>query len=143
VLQLFPATPKLAPIYNPVDHMVPMGFPLLLVVPALAFDLLVKRMRERNDWLLAGAMAVAFVATFFVTQWFFSEFLLSAAADNAVFMGGRTWSYGDRLGAWTHEFWDPEQQPLTLLTGALFLALAFVSARLGLSRGRWMREVVR
>ena len=33
-LQLFPATPKLAPIYNPVTHMVPPFFPLLLVIPA-------------------------------------------------------------------------------------------------------------
>src|SRR5207253_11298362 len=43
VLQLFPATPKLAPIYNAVDHMVPIGFPLLLVVPAFALDLLARR----------------------------------------------------------------------------------------------------
>src|SRR3989441_4388455 len=33
VLQLFPATPKLAPVFNPVTHMVAPPFPLLLVVP--------------------------------------------------------------------------------------------------------------
>ena len=33
-LQLFPATARLAPIYNPVTHMVPPPFPLLLIVPA-------------------------------------------------------------------------------------------------------------
>jgi hypothetical protein len=143
VLQLFPATPKLAPIYHPVDHMVPIGFPLLLVVPAFALDLLARRLRGRNDWLLAAAMAAAFVATFFVTQWYFSQFLLSAAADNPIFMGNRTWSYWDRLGSWTHEYWDVAEQPVTLVTIAISFALAFVSARLGLSRGRWMREVVR
>jgi hypothetical protein len=143
VLQLFPATPKLAPIYNAVDHMVPLGFPLLLVVPAFALDLVARRMRGRNDWVLAAAMTVAFVVTFFVTQWFFAGFLLSTAADNPVFMGGRTWSYGDRLGAWTHQFWDVDAQPITFVSVALCLALAFVSTRLGLSRGRWMREVVR
>ncbi len=34
ILPLFAASPRLAPIYNPVTHMVPPGFPLLLVFPA-------------------------------------------------------------------------------------------------------------
>ena len=38
VLPLFPAHPKLAPIYHPVDHMVPPAFPLLLIFPAAAID---------------------------------------------------------------------------------------------------------
>jgi hypothetical protein len=40
VLLLFPAQPKLAPIYHPVDHMVPPSFPLLLIVPAAAIDVI-------------------------------------------------------------------------------------------------------
>jgi len=143
VLQLFPATPKLAPIYNPVDHMVPLGFPLLLVVPALAIDLTARRMRGRNDWMLSVALGAVFVATFFVAQWFFSEFLLSAAADNPVFMGGRMWSYGDKLGPWVHEFWNANDEPVTGITFLICFGLAFISARLGLARGKWMREVVR
>ncbi|MCI0539502.1 MAG: hypothetical protein L0Z50_30190 [Verrucomicrobiales bacterium] len=42
LLPLFPAQPKLAPIYNPVDHMVPPPFPMLMAVPALAIDLLLR-----------------------------------------------------------------------------------------------------
>src|SRR5258708_15539783 len=38
VLPLFPAHPKLAPIYHPLDHMLPPAFPLLLLVPAAAID---------------------------------------------------------------------------------------------------------
>src|SRR5438445_4367177 len=38
VLPLFPATPKLAPIYHPLDHMLPPAFPLLLILPAAAID---------------------------------------------------------------------------------------------------------
>ncbi len=38
VLPLFPAHPKLAPIYHPVDHMMPPAFPLLLIFPAAAID---------------------------------------------------------------------------------------------------------
>ena len=41
VLPLFPAQPMLAPIYNPVTHMVPPPFPVWLVVPAAVIDLLV------------------------------------------------------------------------------------------------------
>src|ERR1051325_9587376 len=40
VLPLFPAHPKLAPVYHPVDHMVPPAFPLLLIVPAAAIDVI-------------------------------------------------------------------------------------------------------
>jgi len=38
LLPLFPAHPKLAPIYRPLDHMLPPAFPLLLIVPAAAID---------------------------------------------------------------------------------------------------------
>jgi hypothetical protein len=46
MLGLFPATPKLAPIFNPVTHMVALPFPLLLVFPAMAIDLLLRRAGE-------------------------------------------------------------------------------------------------
>ena len=40
ILPLFPAQPKLGPVYNPVTHMIPAKFPILILVPALALDLL-------------------------------------------------------------------------------------------------------
>ena len=40
ILPLFPAQPKLGPVFNPLTHLVPAKFPVLLVVPALALDLL-------------------------------------------------------------------------------------------------------
>src|SRR5439155_12452311 len=40
VLPLFPAHPKLAPIYHPVDQMVPRAFPLLLIVAGGALDVI-------------------------------------------------------------------------------------------------------
>ena len=36
IFPLFPATPKLGPVYQKITHMVPMEFPLLIIVPALA-----------------------------------------------------------------------------------------------------------
>src|SRR5216110_625074 len=73
ILQLAPATPKLAPVFNPVTHMVPPPFPLLLVVPAVAIDLLMQRVGPGRDWRLAALVGLAFLAAFFVTQWFFTE----------------------------------------------------------------------
>ena len=34
ILPLFPAQPKLGPVYNPVTHMIPAKFPILILVPA-------------------------------------------------------------------------------------------------------------
>src|SRR2546425_596798 len=80
VLPLFPAHPKLAPVYHPVDHMVPPAFPLLLIVPAVAIDVIswlftrspktqqlpptdapVPRQRWWRDWLLAAVFAAGFL----------------------------------------------------------------------------------
>src|ERR1051325_9312561 len=46
ILMLFPAQPKLAPIFNPVTHMVPLPFPLLLIFPALAIDFILRNAGE-------------------------------------------------------------------------------------------------
>ena len=140
-LPLFPAQAMLAPIYNPVTSMVPPPFPILLVVPALAVDLLERRLRA-NDWLRAGAVAVAYVALLFVTQWTFSTFLISPASENALF-GVQRWNYNSRLGPWIHEFWEPGQNPVTPAGFGIAVALAFVSARLGFAWGNWLARVRR
>ena len=43
LLPLAPAEPKLGPVYQQVTHLVPPDFPLLLIVPAIVFDLLRRR----------------------------------------------------------------------------------------------------
>jgi hypothetical protein len=150
ILPLFPAQPKLAPIYNPVDHMVPPTFPLLLIVPAIAIDLLVHWLSSKPDWLrdslLAILLGIAFLTLFFATQWFFSKFLLSPAADNWFFSGSRFWPYTSTPGNWQHEFWEnrpSRSDPVTLPTLVIALALGIVSARIGLAFGTWMSRVRR
>ena len=56
LLMLFPATPKLGPIYQHVTHYVPLDFPLLLVVPALAIDLTWRRVKDRSAWVASAAL---------------------------------------------------------------------------------------
>ncbi len=53
---LFPAEPKLGPVYQPITHFVPLEFPLLLLVPAFAIDL-VRRPAARLAALAARAAA--------------------------------------------------------------------------------------
>jgi uncharacterized membrane protein len=148
ILPLFPATPKLAPIYNPVTHMVPPAFPLLLVFPALAVDavmLLEKRLRPRwwRDWTLAVAIGLAFSAVFFAVQWNFSKVLVSAAADNWLLIGERHFGYGAGVGEWRHRFWGLDNDALRWGSVGIALLASFLSARLGLWLGKGLKAVQR
>jgi hypothetical protein len=141
-LELFPATPKLAPIYNPVTRMVPPPFPLLLVVPAVAFDLLRRRFAGR-DWLLAVVAGITFVAVMLAAHWWWGEFLLSPHARNFVF-GADQWDYNARLGDWRYRFWIAERGVRPLLRGLTIAAVtAVISSRLGLWIGSGMARVQR
>jgi hypothetical protein len=141
LLQLFPAQPRLAPIFNPIERMVPPPFPVLLVVPALAIDLLLRRVRD-HDWWLAPAIGVAFVATLLVAQWLFADFLLSPGARNWLFASDR-WDYNVNVGPWRHQYWDPEE-PARFVRGlGRAVLIASISARIGLWWGRGMARVQR
>lgn len=149
ILQLFPAQPKLAPIYIAVTHMVPHEFPLLLVVPAFAIDLILLRAGRRHDWLTAGALGVAFVASLLGVQWFFGEFLLSPAARNFFFAADQ-WPYFVEPGPWQYRFWGVPRTAageldLVALWRGLGVAavIGVASARIGLWWGNGMSRVMR
>jgi len=84
ILPLFPAEPKLGPVYQNVTHFVPPEFPLLLIAPALALDLFWQRTAWRG-WRLALASSGLFLAVFALVQWPLADFLMSAAARNRIF----------------------------------------------------------
>ncbi len=142
ILPLFPAHPLLAPIYNPVHHMWPTEFPLLLILPALAIDLLVQRTGAGSDGRLALFAGLAFLAVFFVAQWLFAGFMLTPYARNGFFAADQ-WTYYSRIGPWRHTFWDTDIDPVTPLKLVVALVFATVSARLGLLWGSWMGRVQR
>ena len=63
ILPLFPAQPaKLGPVFYPVTHLVPAKFPILILVPALALDLLWQRIRGWKPWRIALVSGVVFIA---------------------------------------------------------------------------------
>jgi hypothetical protein len=151
VLPLFPGQPRLGPIRNPVTHFVPLPFPLLLVVPALGIDLVRRWVGQGRgwlrDWLLVLLGGIAFFGLFLVTQWFFSAFLISHAAENWFFATDRHWGYREGLGDWHWQFWsetNPQwNPPLTLKAAVIALLLAIGAARVGLWLGNWMARVRR
>jgi hypothetical protein len=141
VLQLFPATPRLAPIYNPVVTMVPPPFPILLVFPGIALDLLLRHLGRLNDWLLAVAAGVLFVGVMIAVHWYWAELLV--APGRSFFLGGDLWDYDARLGPWRYEFWVNERGTV-LLEGLGWASLfAAISARVGLWWGKGLARVQR
>ncbi len=85
ILPLFPAQPKLGPVFFPVTHLVPAKFPILILVPALALDLLWQRTRAWKPWKVAVVSGFVFIAVLAVVEWPFASFLLSKASENRFF----------------------------------------------------------
>ena len=144
ILPLFPAEPKLGPVYHMVKEFTPPEFPLLLIVPAFALDLLWRRSARWNPWLEALASGAVFLAAFAAVQWPFANFLMSP--------GARNWFFGTKyFGYYTsptsvyarYQFFRTEAGGGLLVELAWALATAFVTTRLGLAAGSWMRRVKR
>lgn len=143
ILQLFPATPMLAPIYNPVTHMVPPPFPLLLVIPALVIDMLTQRYRAMNGWLASILFGVVFVVVMLAVHWPWGNFMLSPWARNFVFMADQ-WSYTERLGSFRYRFWNLSPSAPAFVKGlGLAFLYAIVSSRLGIWVGNGLARVKR
>jgi hypothetical protein len=147
ILPLFEGRPLLGPIYVPLDRFLPPDPPLLLIPPALAIDLVMRRFRRParsdrlHDWLLAAAIACAFVIVFVAVQWPFANFLMSSWSHNWVF-GTHRMAY--MVSPQAQARWTEFNPSDDLFFGlAIALVLAFISARLGLWRGASMARVQR
>jgi hypothetical protein len=141
---LFPAQPKLGPVYYPVTHLVPPKFPILLIVPAIGLDLLWQRTSKWKWWQTALVSGVLFTALIFAVEWPFANFLLSKASENRFF-GTIYFDYLSRPESYerTRRFFAPASG-LALWVGLARASLyASVSTAAGLLFGRWMRGVQR
>jgi hypothetical protein len=144
ILPLFPAQPKLGPVFNPVTHMIPAKFPILILVPALALDLLWRRVKNWKPWQIALVSGILFMAVLVAVEWPFANFLLSDASKNRFF-GTIYFDYNSRpTGADRMREWFFPDHGVVLYAGLLRAAVyASISAWLGLLFGRWMRSVQR
>jgi hypothetical protein len=144
IFPLFPAQPKLGPVFNPVTHLVPAKFPILIFVPALALDLLWQRTRGWKTWKVALVSGFLFIAVLAIVEWPFANFLLSKASENRFF-GTIYFDYNSRPNGFDRMrlFFEPDHGA-ALYWGLLRAAIyGSISAWIGLSFGRWMRSVQR
>ncbi|WP_394343324.1 hypothetical protein [Spirosoma sordidisoli] len=152
VIQNFPATPRLGPVLNPITHYQPFHFPMLLVIPALAVDWLMRRFertdgaRKPNDWLLSVIYGVTLLVVVLLVQWPFGEFLLTSPLARNGFFLSYSWSY-DNPADWQYRFafgpWYKQSAAEFALGFGKALLYAILSARIGLLWGNWMKKVVR
>jgi len=144
IFPLFPAQPKLGPVFNPITHLVPAKFPILIFIPALALDLLWQKTTAWKPWKVALASGFLFIAILTIVEWPFANFLLSKASENRFF-GTIYFDYNSRPEGFDRlrRFFHPDQGAV-LYFGLLRAAIyASISAWIGLSFGRWMRSVQR
>jgi hypothetical protein len=144
LLMLFPATPKLGPIYQDITHYVPLDFPLLLVAPALALDLTWGRVRESSWWIASLALGAAFLVALVAVQWPFADVLMRFGKnwffhiDNFVY-----WRPKDtEVRAYMFRLPRPGEPPLAVLI-AWALGYAVLASAAGHAWGRWMTRVQR
>jgi hypothetical protein len=144
IIQLFPATPMLGPIYQPITHMVGMAWPIWLVIPALGIDYYRQRYGDRLPSVIeAAALGLIFMVLFAAIQWPWSSFMVLGTwarngffnADNFVYWAQP--SYVER----SHRF-EPDQ--FRFLPSAFeAILIASVSSLVGLGWGKWMTKVRR
>lgn len=149
LLPLITATPLAAPIYHPMSHLMPPPFPLLLIVPALGIDVVIRKFSwsagRWQPWIQAAVAGLFFFLLFFAAQWIFSEFLLSQAADNRFFAGGgKHWPFFLKINPPARvAFWESAADQITPVRALMAAAFAVIASRIGLSLGTWMTRVRR
>jgi hypothetical protein len=145
ILELIPAEPKLGPVYQKITHLVPPDFPLLMIVPAIVFDVVRRRITTLNRWTQAAILGAASLASFMAVQWPFANFLMSPASRNWFFATNNFPYFVPPTTPWGSHAWlltetTPIQFALRLL---LALAAGTLMTCVGLSWGDWMRRIRR
>jgi hypothetical protein len=144
ILPLFPASPKLGPVYQNITHMVPLPFPMLIVVPAFILDLMWPRLKDMGGWAQSAIGGTGFLAILIAVEWPFSAFLLSPAANNRFF-APNNYPYFARsdFPEVRHVFLAPDSTPTFLTLMAMALVVSIVSMWLGVVFGEWLKKVKR
>jgi len=145
ILPLFPAEPGLGPIYQDITHMVPMDFPLLLIVPAIAMDVVRQRLGMERPWRTVLLQGAVFWVLFLAAQWPFASFLVSPASHN-WFFATDNFPYDIPMSSnYVRGIFMREPGGTRgLATGlAIALPLALLSASVGGLWSKWLRQVRR
>jgi len=145
ILPLFPAEPKLGPVYRQVTHFIPWEFPLLIIVPALVTDLILQRTGGWRPIVRAVAGGLAFFAVFVAVQWPFANFMMTPWARNWIF-GTAYFDFSTPARSpWArYVFFYREANAAQFWRGMLIAAFtSCLMMWVGLLAGRSMRQVRR
>ena len=145
ILPLFPAEPKLGPVYQKITHLIPPDFPMLLIVPAIAVDLVRRRIGGWNRWAQSAAVGFAFLASFFAVQWPFADFLMSPASRNWFFATANFPYFLPPRSPWARNVFVQTEGSLEGFWVRMGVALlvAIAMTELGSRWGEWMRQIRR
>jgi hypothetical protein len=145
VLQLVPAEPKLGPVYQKITHLVPPDFPLLIIVPAIVFDLVRRVTVNWSRITQTVVLAAACLASFLAVQWPFANFLMAPASRNWFFATSNAPYFIPPQSPWArYEFLKTEATTTQFgVTMAVALVAAILTIALGFAWGNWMRRVRR
>ncbi len=144
VLMLFPATPKLGPIYRDITHYIPLDFPILLILPALAIDLVWMRVKEWSRLQASAALGVAYMVVLLVVQWPFADVLMSHGRNWFLHTDNFVYWQSVQSEKFAYQFRQPFRDGTPIWRDLLFAAaIAVISSSLGIVRGRWMTRVQR
>jgi hypothetical protein len=145
IFPLFPAEPKLGPVFTQVTHMVPLAFPVLLVPGAFAIDWCLARFRNRRKVTQAALAGFGFMLASLAFNWPWADFLMKPAARNWVF-GMNNFGYFMRPSeyhlAWEFSAYEKTRAEFWIGIGIALLA-TIISARIGMLWGDWMSRVRR
>jgi hypothetical protein len=145
ILPLFPAQPKLGPVYYQVTQFVPSGFPVLIMIPAIVLDWLWSRTGQWGAWKQSLVSGALFLAILIVVQWPFAIFLQSPEARNPIF-GSAYFDYLTGPMSYQRRYLFVTLEPTATAFAAeiaIALACAILTTRLGIAAGNWMRKVQR
>lgn len=145
IFPLFPAQAKLGPVFTPITHMVPLGFPVLILPGAIMLDLVFGRLAGHRDTWKAMVAGAGFLAANLAVNWPLAYFMMSPYARNWIFamneFGYNTPPSQYHL-AWTLRGYEKTQAGFWI--GMLIALVAtVVSARIGVLWGEWLRRVRR
>lgn len=145
IFPLFPAQAKLGPVFTSVTHMIPLGFPVLILPGAILLDLVFDPVDGHGDTWKAVVGGAGFLAANLAVNWPFAYFMMSLYARNRIFAMnefGYNMPPSEYHLAWTLR--DYEKTSMEFWVGMLIaLGATILSARIGALWGDWIRRVRR
>jgi len=145
IFPLFPAQAKLGPVFTAITHMIPLGFPVLVLPGAIVLDFVLNRPGDRGDTWRAIVGGAGFLAVTVAVNWPFADFMMSRYARNWVFAMdefGYNVPPSEYHLAWVLRRYESTSKEFWVGMG-IALIVTMLSVRVGMLWGDWMRRVQR